>query len=400
MEARILALTLFAEDGDPAALDAWLRDHVADVLQVPGVRGASILHPEPESPGVWRRTVYYRLCSPEVLGAIRVAGPDWPESGGLDAPGTTGVELLLSSDDFAAGAPSTENCRNCGEVLLGQHCAHCGPRADVAVLSLYALTRDLAGDLFSWDARIWRTLRPLAFRPGFLTLEYLQGRRARYTPPLRLYLVLSLLFFLVISLGAAPDSFVSLDADIEDGSAAAEFETGVEICEPDALRIEGSLGAWEERLRDMCRSIMTDTGEFVEAMRANVPGMMFATLPLLAALMLLLQMNSGRFYVEHLLFFVHVHAFFFLGALLVVLVEWLGDTLGDAGIGRWVGSIGSGLVTAQSIYLPYYLYRSMRRVYGQGRWSTLIKCGLLAVGYLLCLLLTSVGLFVTTAVTM
>lgn len=125
-----------------------------------------------------------------------------------------------------------------------------------------------------------------------------------------------------------------------------------------------------------------------------------ATRPLLAALMLLLQMNSGRFYVEHLLFFVHVHAFFFLGALLVVLVEWLGDSLGDAGIGRWVGSIGSGLVAAQSIYLPYYLYRSMRRVYGQGRWSTLIKCGLLAVGYLLCLLLTSVGLFVTTAVTM
>ena len=54
MEARILALTLFAEDGDPPALDAWLRDHVADVLQVPGVRGASILHPEPGTP---------RLCA-------------------------------------------------------------------------------------------------------------------------------------------------------------------------------------------------------------------------------------------------------------------------------------------------------------------------------------------------
>ncbi|MFM8353744.1 MAG: DUF3667 domain-containing protein, partial [Gammaproteobacteria bacterium] len=143
---------------------------------------------------------------------------------------TTALALMRSSEAFAGGAPSTENCRNCGEVLTGQHCAYCGQRASVAVLSLTALARDLAGDLFNWDARIWRTLRPLAFRPGFLTLEYLQGRRARYTPPLRLYLVLSLLFFLVVSGGVGPAEVLDVDVDmrvdIDAGDRAGRADSG------------------------------------------------------------------------------------------------------------------------------------------------------------------------------
>lgn len=72
--------------------------------------------------------------------------------------------------------PPIEHCRNCDAALTGAYCACCGQAAQLNVLSLWALGKELSGDLFNWDSRLWRTLRPLAFRPGFLTLEYLPWR--------------------------------------------------------------------------------------------------------------------------------------------------------------------------------------------------------------------------------
>ncbi|MFM7118967.1 MAG: hypothetical protein ACKOZX_01730 [Gammaproteobacteria bacterium] len=95
-----------------------------------------------------------------------------------------------------------------------------------------------------------------------------------------------------------------------------------------------------------------------------------------------------------------MHAFFFLGALLLVITESLAEVWAETGVGRVIDRGSSALFTAQSVYLPYYLYRSMRRVYGQSRGQTLFKLALLAVGYLLCLVLTSVGLLVMTALAM
>jgi len=106
MEASILALTLTASEDDAGALDTWLRDHVAEVLQVPGVRGAVILQPEREREGPLRRIVHYHLQSAAVLDEIRAAGPHWPESGDpegstIPAAGmieTTALALMRSSE--------------------------------------------------------------------------------------------------------------------------------------------------------------------------------------------------------------------------------------------------------------------------------------------------------------
>ena len=62
--------------------------------------------------------------------------------------------------------------------------------------SLVHFSRVATEDLTHADSRLWRTLGALLFRPGFLTAEFLGGRRARYLPPVRLYLVLSVAFFL------------------------------------------------------------------------------------------------------------------------------------------------------------------------------------------------------------
>lgn len=89
-------------------------------------------------------------------------------------------------------------CTNCQTAMSGPYCYQCGQHERESVRSFGLFVRDLMHDVFDMDSRAVRTLRPLLTRPGWLTNEYFAGRRERYVPPLRLYVIASLLFFLVI----------------------------------------------------------------------------------------------------------------------------------------------------------------------------------------------------------
>jgi hypothetical protein len=103
---------------------------------------------------------------------------------------------------------------------------------------------------------------------------------------------------------------------------------------------------------------------------------------------------SRRYYVEHLLFFVHYHAFVFL--LFSVAAAF---AIGAGAIPGLMVVYGI-LVTVIVFYLPIYLYKAMRRVYGQGHLLTLLKFGFLFFAYFICLLVTFVGMAAYTALTL
>lgn len=92
-----------------------------------------------------------------------------------------------------------EPCRNCGDPTPGRFCPACGQRKVDVRVSLNVLLRDVAEDELMLSGATPRTIVALLFRPGLLTREYINGRMASYTPPLRLYLVASVLFFLLAS---------------------------------------------------------------------------------------------------------------------------------------------------------------------------------------------------------
>jgi hypothetical protein len=481
-------VNLEADAAIEAAFDTWLRDHIADMLQIEGFLSAEILDDASAPAGRIRRTVQYRLRSQAELDRyLREQAPAMRERGVALFGDRFSAQRrqLAHREDFIRGAVSTENCLNCGEVLKGQHCSHCGQRAKVRVLSLTALLRDLFGDLANFDSRIWRTLFPLALRPGLLTSEYLRGRRTYYTPPFRMYLTLSVVFFLVTSFGTSPGDGISLNIDgqgganlqLADGGAdtvptpegtpkpaqpaagatqapadspppavaepkldperqrivdsivsrlpeqgRAEARKDIERelarmtpeqlapvqrivddpCSAQNLRVDlGPFGdQYGPRLRDACRKIMADSKSFGRALYENIPKMMFIFLPLIAAVMFVLYLGSGRYYVEHLLFFVHYHAFFFLCGLLVYGLDSAGGLL-EGTVAANVLRVVEGIVTAVLVfYVPYYLYRAMRRVYGQGRFVTLVKYSLLGIGYVFFMALTAVGLLAYTALTL
>jgi hypothetical protein len=132
-------------------------------------------------------------------------------------------------------------------------------------------------------------------------------------------------------------------------------------------------GPWAGRLRPLfqkaCRRSIADNAHVQEAFMHNMPRAMFIFLPLLAGVMMLMYWRPRRYYVEHLLLFVHNHAvaFLVLGVMLL--------------LGKFVPDI-PGLAFAIFLYFTWYMYRSMRVVYGQGRALTVSKLMLLAFFYL------------------
>jgi len=279
--------------------------------------------------------------------------------------------------------------------------------------------------LLELDSRLWQTLVPLMNRPGQLTHDYLQGRRARYMPPFRMYLVLSLLFFVVAffdpreelglffepegeqtSEAAAEEAneadevrqqvieeltaegLLSEDDDAEGGGFRLNFddEDGNDIeldedCNVTSSDIE-DLPGWvarrltPERLKRICERTQIDGGQaFADKLADNIPAALIVLLPLMAFVLKALYPLSKRYYVEHLLFFVHFHAFFFLILSLQILFARLAVLLS-------VPETATTLtLVVASFYIPVYLFISMRRVYGQGRIITFIKYIALVVAY-------------------
>lgn len=311
----------------------------------------------------------------------------------------TGREIAVAS-----------NCANCHQPLSGRYCSTCGQRYEPHIHSLREFVGEATETFTHADSRLWRTISPLLFRPGFLTREFLRGRRARYLPPFRLYIVASVLFFLIASLGTHTPRFLGVGTEngvptsvtlidplkpqANEPKQQTPEERAREICD-DA---HSSLGSWfEERIKAGCRKIVIDGGHgVIEALFHNIPRGLIVLLPLLALVMRL--MYRRRYYVEHLLFFVHNHAFAFLFlivyllALRLLTAGWLLEQVGDTLI---------GIVTAVTILLvPYYTYRAMLRVYGQGKWLTRLKFVALAFAYVLFVNILAIITSIYTVITL
>ena len=385
--------------------------------------------------------------------------------------------LREESQNYLPGADHP-NCLNCGTRLRGQYCGSCGQRARNRLISLWQLTQEAFGDLFELDSRLWRTLGPLLGRPGQLTRDYLEGRRARYMPPFRTYLVLSVIFFVVAffnprdDLGllyepepeptpeevAAAEAEAALRAErrgegldearktmeqlndqglitdealqkfideIEDDSAEADEDAesaegadysytdyagenddsspGFNVtidedgeqdanCTIDTGDLEKMPG-WvqrrltPERLEHICEEIEGDDGNtFVNLLLDNLPIALIVLLPVMALVLKILYPLSRRYFVEHLLFFVHFHAFFFLILTLQILLARIGSSLTFLPEAIWIL-----IIIAASFYIPIYLYKAMRRVYGQGHLITIFKYFLLLNAYLIGMTFTLLG---------
>lgn len=307
-----------------------------------------------------------------------------------------------------------QRCKNCEAPLHGPFCAACGQEAHGSARSLGTLFHDALHSLTHLDGRLWRTLRALVLRPGLLTVEYLADRRARYLPPFRLYLVISVLFFAIAAAGSPgtdPAAVARVNADagkaeearrrvdettreLDDAGQGALAEVIRDAARPGRGRVDprtacewlGGAGWARRALRSSCERAMQDGGRALgHAFAANVPKTMILFLPVVALVLFALFGRSRRFFVEHLVLVLHLQSALFLAAsaalALDAVVGWSGapDSLSDlATLAAWV-------------YCTWYAYRALRLAYGEERAVTLAKLAALGLAYGVLLAITLVG---------
>jgi hypothetical protein len=110
-------------------------------------------------------------------------------------------------------------CENCHANVKGMYCSQCGQSIESTLRYFWSVILHLLDDIFSFDSRASRTLFPLLFRPAFLTNEYIAGRRVHYVPPLRLYLFISIIFFISLKFFAVEDNIGGINVGNSELSA-------------------------------------------------------------------------------------------------------------------------------------------------------------------------------------
>lgn len=105
------------------------------------------------------------------------------------------------------------SCSNCDHPFTGHEvfCPQCGQKTNNVKVTFGNFIREVFASFFSWDAKFWRTLFPLLFKPGNVSKDYIEGKRARYTNPFRFYITMSILFFLVLGLEQTYNKYKSLN---------------------------------------------------------------------------------------------------------------------------------------------------------------------------------------------
>jgi ABC-type multidrug transport system fused ATPase/permease subunit len=104
-------------------------------------------------------------------------------------------------------------CANCGAALNGDFCADCGQSRDALKRPIIGLFTEALDGIFTWDGRLLTTFRQLFLRPGRVAREFVDGRRRSYTPPIRLYLIVSLVFFAAMAISGIRIVAVNITAD-------------------------------------------------------------------------------------------------------------------------------------------------------------------------------------------
>lgn len=284
--------------------------------------------------------------------------------------------------------PQSGQCLNCGRLVEENFCPACGQENTDHTVGLNLLVRDLLDEFLKFDSRLFRTLIPLFLKPGFLTSEYIAGKRVRYIAPFKLYLFASAIFFLFSLRVAREELKVQTTAPANTGfnvRIQSQGEQTQGASPPAASPLANThkppksqtwLERWVEKKVEKINRMgpQESSKRFLEQFTDHLPTMIFFLVPVFAGMLKLVYLRSRRYYIEHLYFTLHLHTYLFLFSLPFIFY--------DPG---W-------LQLAYAVIVFLYLFQAMRVVYRQGILKTFVKLGLLFCGYMFLLIFAALAL--------
>lgn len=232
---------------------------------------------------------------------------------------------------------SPRACANCGHVNDGTFCSKCGQEHRELHRHIGDFLRDGVDALVHLDAKSMKTLLPLIFEPGQLSVDYLAGKRASQVAPLRLYLYISFFFFVLLGIYSqhGDTKLIVIEASSAPTVAAAQVgwavgapshpasypsESASFAAEADEVerRAANKRGAslWLSRkfvagLRKLAADPDRVKAQVITDFVRVLPKVIFLLVPLFGLILFALFRHSRRYYVEHLIVAMHLHAFIF-----------------------------------------------------------------------------------------
>lgn len=310
--------------------------------------------------------------------------------------------------------PPLPYCENCGATMIGPFCAKCGQHAIDYRRSFGRVFLDVLDSFLNWDSKFFLSAGLLVTRPWQLTIDFLSGKRVRYVHPLRLYLLVSIIFFFGVHelarradihpgrkhpLTAAEHARIEQKIATLPADTQAEIRAALSAPSEEMSSLEVGAGPSSHRSSPLAKWISAKVKEkigengvnlkvFFLTVVSNLPAMMLCCIPLFAFVLKILYLGRRFFYIDHLIYALHIHAFAYVVIMIVGFTSWE--------LARITPAVQPFVTAALVVAAIMLLLFSIRRVYRQNWFITLFKFWFGGAVYLVVLWLALAATFFAT----
>jgi len=322
------------------------------------------------------------------------------------------------------------NCLNCNAQVDGRYCKNCGQENLEPKQTFWHLVTHFFNDVTHFDGKFFTTLKSLLLKPGFLTEEYVKGRRMKYLDPVRMYLFVSFAFFLMylavgnnadkLKYSNDPELMHAIDSMLAIKKGSHDFNiTGAEIngknvlllnfgdeyarginyydsvqrALPDSLKDDGISRYFEKSIIGVAATYRQNPYDFmgnvIDKFKHSFSKIFFISLPVFSLILSILYIRRRKdfYYVSHAIFTLHIYivAWFFL-----LIASLISAIIPE--------SAAASLITPSILYfgIAVYILVAMLRFYKQNALKTGIKWLILTAVMSVVLSLIQLGLLVSS----
>lgn len=298
---------------------------------------------------------------------------------------------------------SDKTCLNCGHMVEEQFCTHCGQENIETRQSFMGLLTHFVEDLTHYEGKFWRSMKYLIFRPGYLSRTYLDGKRITYIPPVRMYIFISFVTFLLphflpdyerLGHTYTPEQQVRVDSIMNDSfdHITVDDELGFFYsgknktmdqlnAERDARKGKinemGLMEYWNAKKSIELRRYTPLQLDhlFSEALERSLPKSLFVYMPFFAFVLWLFHGKKKWMYFDHAIFTLHYFSFLLLVCTGVTIASTTGDWMHVHEMieRRTNDMLFAGSFISALVLFVYYFYRAHFKLYNESRMVSFVK---------------------------